>query len=65
MRRLKMITKGPNGNYRRGQVIEVDDIRASILLSGKHAKDAEEPEEVIIDGDPVDSEELQTIPRQV
>jgi chaperone required for assembly of F1-ATPase len=37
MQKLKMVTTGPNRNYRKGQVVEVDDQRADILLDGKHA----------------------------
>jgi hypothetical protein len=39
MQKLKMLTTGPNRNYRKGQVVEVDDQRAEILLAGKHAVD--------------------------
>jgi hypothetical protein len=66
MRKLRMVDKGPNRNYRRGQIIEVDDLRAVHLLSGGHAKDFDEPEEVIAeDGNTEHSEELQVLPRQV
>lgn len=39
MQRLKMLTTGPNRNYRKGSVVEVDDQRAAILVAGKHAVD--------------------------
>ena len=60
MQRLKMSGKGPNGNYRRGQIVEVDDERAAILLDGGHARPADEPEEVIEDAS--SDEECQTLP---
>jgi hypothetical protein len=59
MRKLKMLDKGPNGNYRRGQVIEVDDLRAVLLIDGGHA--VPEGEEVRDDSDTVDTEELQAL----
>lgn len=65
MEKLKMLGKGPNGNYRRGQVIEVDALRASILVSGGHAAPADEAREVIDDSDAVDTQELQALPGAV
>lgn len=60
MQRLKMLTTGPNRNYRKGQVVEVDDQRAEILLAGKHAVDLNvEVEEVSDNGsDTEHSQEL-------
>jgi hypothetical protein len=37
MKRLKMLTKGPNKDFTPGDIVEVDDLRASLLLEGKHA----------------------------
>lgn len=36
---VRLLTKGPNGNYRKGQVVEVDSARAAALLAGKHAEE--------------------------
>jgi hypothetical protein len=36
--KLKMLTKGPNGNYQKGAVVTVDSERATILVKGKHAE---------------------------
>jgi hypothetical protein len=57
MQRLKMLTTGPNRNYRKGQVVEVDDQRAEILLAGKHAIDLN-AKEVSDDGDAERTSEL-------
>jgi hypothetical protein len=51
MQRLKMLTTGPNRNYRKGQVVEVDDQRAEILLAGKHAVDLNVEVEEVSDDD--------------
>jgi hypothetical protein len=51
MQRLKMLTTGPNRNYRKGQVVEVDDQRAEILLAGKHAVDLNAKVEEVSDND--------------
>lgn len=52
MRKLKMLTPGPNRNYRRGQIVEVDDQRAAILIEGRHAVDVNAKElEEVSDGD--------------
>ena len=37
MQRLRMLTKGPNHNYRVGEIVEVDEARATILLGLKAA----------------------------
>lgn len=58
MRRLKMLTTGPNRNYRRGSIVEVDDQRAEKLIEGKHAV---EVREVADDGDSERTEELQAV----
>lgn len=68
MRRLKMKDKGPNKNYHRGQIVEVDDLRAVLLIDGGHAAPADLPdelEEVRDDGDTADTEELQAVPGAV
>ena len=36
--KLRMMTTGPNHNYRVGAVVTVDEVRAYWLLSGGHAK---------------------------
>lgn len=51
MQKLKMLTTGPNRNYRKGQVVEVDDQRAEILLAGKHAVDLNAKVEEVSDDD--------------
>lgn len=56
MRRLKMLDKGPNRNYRRGQIIEVDDQRAARLIEGEHAVEVDEKE--VSDGDTERIQEL-------
>lgn len=38
LKKIKMLTKGPNGNHKIGSEIEVDDVRAKNLIKGKHAK---------------------------
>jgi len=53
--KLKMLTTGPNKNYRVGQVVEVDEQRAAILLKGKHAQ---KPGKAVRDGDSSSPEEL-------
>lgn len=60
MRKLKMLTTGPNGNYRRGQIVEVDDQRAERLLAGRHATTAlnRKLAEEVIDGDTERTSEL-------
>ncbi len=35
---VKMLTEGPNKNYKPGQVIRVDSCRAAVLVTGKHAE---------------------------
>lgn len=54
MKTLKMLTKGPNLNYRVGQVVEVDDARAALLVKGKHAKE-------VIDGNTSGIQERQDL----
>ncbi len=39
MRKVKMLTTGPNGQYKKGQVVEVDAARAQALIDGKHAEE--------------------------
>ena len=50
MQKIRLLDRGPNGQYRRGQVVEVDDMRAAVLIEGGHAQPADktepEPEEV-------------------
>ncbi|MFA5866913.1 MAG: hypothetical protein WC891_02990 [Actinomycetota bacterium] len=43
--RIKMLTTGPNGNYRKGQIVEVDDKRAAVLVKAKAAKYLDEDNE--------------------
>jgi hypothetical protein len=38
MQKLTMLNSGPNGTYKPGQVVEVDDARAALLLDGEHAE---------------------------
>lgn len=38
MIKLRMISTGPNGNYRIGQSITVDKKRADALIAGGHAE---------------------------
>ena len=47
MKKLKMLTSGPNKNYRKGQVVEVDDERAAILIKGRHAEEVKDGDEGI------------------
>lgn len=35
---IRMLTRGPNKNRRRGEVLEVDRARAQALVAGKHAE---------------------------
>lgn len=37
MKKIKMLSSGPNKNYRKGQVVEVDQERAKVLVQTKHA----------------------------
>jgi len=37
MVKIKMLTKGPNNNHKIGDVLEVDDERATALVKEKHA----------------------------
>jgi hypothetical protein len=37
LKKVVMLTKGPNRNYVRGAVYEVDEARAACLVAGKHA----------------------------
>lgn len=41
---IKMLTSGPNKNYTPGQIIEVDPVRATALMAGRHAGDPSVPE---------------------
>lgn len=58
MQRLKMLTTGPNRNYRKGSVVEVDDQRAAILVAGKHAVDVNAKEVSDDDSDAPSTQEL-------
>lgn len=58
MKTLKMLTKGPNGNHRKGQIVTVDDKRAALLLAGKHAEE-------VIDGDTAGIQERQDLQGRV
>lgn len=58
MQKLKMLTTGPNRNRRKGQVVEVDDQRAAILLAGKHAVDLNTKEVSDDDSEPERTQEL-------
>lgn len=58
MKTLKMLTKGPNGNYRKGQVVEVDEQRAALLIEGKHAEE-------VMDGNASGVQERQGLQRGV
>lgn len=40
--RLRMLTNGPNGNYRVGAIVTVDAERAGVLIRGGHATPADE-----------------------
>lgn len=37
LKKIKLTSSGPNKNYRKGQVIEVDEMRAELLIKEKHA----------------------------
>jgi hypothetical protein len=36
---IRMLTKGPNGQYRKGQIVTVDEIRAALLVTEKHGEE--------------------------
>ena len=42
MKTLKMITTGPNKNYKVGDIVTVDDARAAILIKAKAAKEVKD-----------------------
>ena len=37
--KLRMLSKGPNKNYHKGQLVFVDALRAAMLIKGKHAEE--------------------------
>ncbi len=36
---IRMLSSGPNRNYRKGQIVNVDKQRAVLLISEKHAEE--------------------------
>lgn len=49
---LKMVTTGPNKNHKKGQIIQVDAVRAALLVADKHAEE-------VRDGDTICPQERQ------
>jgi hypothetical protein len=37
--KIRMLTKGPNGNHRKGQILEVDPQRAAALVESEDAEE--------------------------
>jgi hypothetical protein len=40
--KIRMLTKGPNGNFKKGQLVTVDKLRAAALLASKDAEEVKE-----------------------
>lgn len=49
LRRIRMLTEGPNNNHEVGEILEVDADRAAVLVEGGYAEYADVPETAAVE----------------
>ena len=39
---IRLLSTGPNKNYKKGQIVTVDEARAALLIAGKDAEEVKD-----------------------